>query len=241
MKKQNGIYRLTAMVLILILLMSGVSRGADGNDPEAQAPVYSDWLRLDDQLEDQDASSGTQDLSLLLQQVALLDTEGTLLAQDGVWPVVPNTAYQIQLRFRETPGNGELQFDTAHAPLQYQLPEGLYIGEENLTLPVRIELDDSEFVDAVCACDAALGTLSVSWDPESAAEEKIRAAEDAGFTLILPAVFGNVSTLGFTPNLAVSLQRVETAPLTAEGTDYIISVTGTADARIPEGARLVAA
>ncbi len=39
------------MVMILALLLSGVSRGADENDSEAQARVYSDWLRLGDLLE----------------------------------------------------------------------------------------------------------------------------------------------------------------------------------------------
>ena len=50
MKNRNRIYRAAALLMILALLLTGVSGGADGNDSGAPSAVYSGWLRLDELL-----------------------------------------------------------------------------------------------------------------------------------------------------------------------------------------------
>ena len=247
MKNRNRIYRTTALLMILMLLLSGVSGGADENGSGDPAAVYSGWLRLDELLgnkQDQTAPSGTRDLGLLLRRAVLLDGEGEFPAEESIWPVKPDAAYRVRLRFRETPGNDNLQFDTVNGPLVYRLPEGLSVGNQNLTLPVRIVLDPGETAEAVCVCDAAAGTLTVSLDEGSGIPEKIRRAPGAGFDVVIPAVFGDIDTLAFSDDLTVSLRRAETAPaahLTAEGADYSVSVSCPDDEGIPANSRVTAA
>ncbi len=206
MKNRYRIYKLPALLLTLVLVLGTVSTGESDT-------VYSDWLRLDGLPENRD----TRDLSLFLREAALLDAGGNLLSEDGVWPVEKDQVYQVRLRFRETPGNGDLQFDTEHMPLIYRLPEGLSIGDKSLAMPVRIELDGGGAVGAVCACDAAAGVLNVSWDAGGAASEQIRAAEGAGFEVVIPAVFGNADTLSFSDQLTVRLERARNRTRSAPG------------------------
>lgn len=213
MRNRKRMYRASAILLILALLTAGASTGADEKGADAPGTVYSDWLTLDgfpESGESADAPSGTRDLGALLREAALLDAEGVLLADDGVWTVEPDTAYQVRLRFRETPGSGNLQFDAENTPLTYHLPEGLSVGDENLTLTLRVGPDGGETAEAVCECDAASGVLAVNWDPGSGITERIRETEEAGFELIIPAVFGDTDTLDFADHLTVTLDRSDT-------------------------------
>ena len=222
MKSRKTIFKALALLLILTILPSPVSVGADGNGHDAPGTAYySDWLKLENQLvtpENPDQTSGTSDLRQLLQEAALLDAEGTLLAENGVWPVEPDGSYQIRLRFSETPGNGQLQFDAENTPLVFQLPEGLKAGKEYLQLPVRIELGTGESAEAACIYNTSTGILSVDWDSNGSASEQIRTAEDASFELVIPAAFeDNTDKLAFADHLAVSLQRAETGIKSSRG------------------------
>ena len=187
-RNRNRIHKISAFLLILALLLGMVSTSENEDSASAESgAVYSDWLRLNELLEPQNAQSGTRDLSLLLRESALLDAEGNLLAADGVWPVEQGADYRVRYRFGETPGDESRQFAAEGGPLVFALPGGLSAGDENLTLPVRVALDNGESVGAVCEYDAAAGTLSVSWDAESGAA--IRASEGASFEVEIPAVF----------------------------------------------------
>ena len=87
MKNRNRIYRITALLMILMLLLSHVSGGADENGAGDPAAVYSGWLRLDELLgnkQDQTTPSGTRDLGLLLRRAVLLDAVGETLAEEGI-------------------------------------------------------------------------------------------------------------------------------------------------------------
>ena len=214
MKNRKRICKVSAMLLILALLLSTVSTGVNENGSGA---VYSDWLHLDELLGSEEVAepSGTRDLRTLLRDAALLDADGTVLSEDGVWPVTADAAQRVRLGFRETPGDESRQFDAENPPLVFPLPKEMSAGDENLTLPLRIAADSGESAEAVCLYDAAENTLSVSWDPESGAAELIRASESASFEAVIPAVFSDADTLVFADHLTVSLVRMRSAPLMA--------------------------
>ncbi|MBQ6174622.1 MAG: hypothetical protein IJK28_08360 [Clostridia bacterium] len=240
MKNRKRICKVSAMLLILALLLGTVSTGVNENGSGA---VYSDWLHLDELLGSEEVAepSGTRDLRTLLRDAVLLDADGTVLSEDGVWPVTPDASLRVRLGFREMPGDESLQFDAENPPLVFPLPKGMSAGDENLTLPLRISADSGESAEAVCLYDAAENTLIVSWDPESGAAELILASESASFDVVIPAVFSDADTLVFADHLTVSLVRTESAPLTAQGPDYLIRVWPMAGTKLPEGAVLSAA
>lgn len=182
--------KIVALFLILTLLLSIVNTGTNESSDTGEK-VYSDWIRIEtplDSEEDPDAL-GSRDLRPLLRDAVLLDAEGIPLAKgDEVWPVEPEGPYRVRLSFRD------LQPATEGEPLVFPLPKGLSVGDENLSLPVRLELETGETLETVCAYDAGSGTLSLDWDSGAASLE-----------VEFPAVFGDVDALAFADQLTVSL------------------------------------
>lgn len=227
--KKRRIRKVSALLMTLVLLLGIISAGTNEDASGTQEPVYSDWLRLDGLAgseESQEPSAGTRDLRALLRGAALLDADGSLLAEGDVWPAEDGTARSVRLRFGETPGDAALQFDPDGGPLVYRLPDGLSAGEKDLTLPVRIALGSGGTADAVCVYSAAGRTLSLI--PNAEMSEKLRAAEDASFEAVIPAVIADTDTLAFSDRLTVSLLRTEkrnrTAGSSSDLADFLDSI-----------------
>ena len=118
MKNRKRIYRVSALLLILALLLGAMSTGAEDNGPDETDTVYSDWLSLGDMLR-----SGENESSNLADFLDRIEISGAELNNAGQYVVLNNVPYTVQLFFSEKYG---LQFDDdpVGGSLTYHFPSG---------------------------------------------------------------------------------------------------------------------